>query len=212
MQGVRVAILVASDKGARGERADRSGEWLAGRLGELGCTISRREVVADDARLIGDALRNFCDRMQVDLVFTCGGTGFTSRDVTPEATEAVIERQVPGIPEAISAVSLTITPMAMLTRGTAGIRGKTLIVNLPGSPKAVRETLEVVLPDGELYELEIGFDMKEMAEHMTPDILSARSEKTAKIEDLHPMHALAYAYEGLREVTRLLLERGVRGL
>ncbi|MBI3893227.1 MAG: MogA/MoaB family molybdenum cofactor biosynthesis protein [Candidatus Wallbacteria bacterium] len=146
MDGARVAILVASDKGSRGERADASGKWLEEALAAAGARVVERRIEADDAGALASAIKAFADGLGVDVVFTCGGTGFTQRDVTPEATSSVIERNVPGIPEAIRAASLRITPMAMLTRGIAGIRGKTLIVNLPGSPKAVRETLDVVFP------------------------------------------------------------------
>ncbi len=146
LQGIRVAILVASDKGARGERADRSGAWLAEALRGLGAQLETHVVVPDEVEEIARALRSFADEATIDLVFTCGGTGFTARDVTPEATRSVIERDVPGIPEAIRAASLQITPMAMLSRGIAGIRRATLIINLPGSLKAVQETLPTVLP------------------------------------------------------------------
>ncbi len=143
---LRVAILVASDKGARGERADQSGLELQADLEGKGARVTERIIVADDQSTISEALIRICDSGEVDLVLTCGGTGFTSRDVTPEATSHVVERPVPGIPEAMRAASLSITPKAMLSRGTAGIRGRTLIVNLPGSPKAVRENMAVLFP------------------------------------------------------------------
>lgn len=146
LHGIRIAILVASDKGARGERADRSGAWLVEALGGLGAHIDAHLVVLDELEAIAEALKTFADELAVDLVFTCGGTGFTARDITPEATQSVIERAVPGIPEALRATSLQLTPMAMLSRGIAGIRGATLIINLPGSLKAVQETLPTVLP------------------------------------------------------------------
>ncbi len=146
LDGARVAIVVASDSGSRGERADLSGVWLAERLSQLGAEVLERRVVSDDLESLREALVAACDRLRADLVFTCGGTGFTQRDLTPEATQDVLERRVPGISEAIRAASLAITPMAMLSRGIAGIRGKSLIVNLPGSPKAVQETIAVVLP------------------------------------------------------------------
>jgi molybdenum cofactor synthesis domain-containing protein len=146
LDGARAAIVVASDSGARGERADTSGGWLAERLRLLGADVLDCRVVPDDVDSLRQALVACCDELGADLVFTCGGTGFTQRDVTPEATLCVVERLVPGIPEAMRAASLSITPMAMLSRGVAGIRGKSLILNLPGSPKAVQENVEVVLP------------------------------------------------------------------
>ncbi|NLW06826.1 MAG: MogA/MoaB family molybdenum cofactor biosynthesis protein [Clostridia bacterium] len=142
---IRVAILTASDKGARGEREDKSAAVIREMLDGLGEVVAYA-VVPDEQQLLAAKLREFCDRDRVDLVLTTGGTGFGPRDVTPEATREVIEREVPGLPEAMRAASLKITPQAMLSRAVAGIRGQTLIVNLPGSAKGVRENLAAILP------------------------------------------------------------------
>jgi len=141
---LRVAILTVSDKGSTGERADLSGPALAEAL-EGKATVLIQDIVPDDIELIKAKLVEYADK-GLDLVFTTGGTGFAPRDNTPEATMAVIERPAPGIVEAIRARSLEITPFAMLSRATAGIRGKTLIINFPGSPKAALECLQVFLP------------------------------------------------------------------
>ena len=142
---IRIAILTASDKGARGEREDKSAAVIRQMLADLGEVVAY-DVVADERQLLAAKMREFCDLTRADLVLTTGGTGFSPRDVTPEATREVIEREVPGLPEAMRAASLKVTPQAMLSRAVAGIRGQTLIVNLPGSPKGVRENLAVILP------------------------------------------------------------------
>ncbi len=143
---IRVGLLTCSDKGARGERPDTSAEAIKALLsGEL-YRIECYAVVPDEPEAITARLVDWCDREGLDLILTTGGTGLTPRDVAPESTLAVLERQVPGIAEAMRAASLAKTPHAMLSRGVAGVRGQTLIINLPGSPKAVRENLEVVLP------------------------------------------------------------------
>ena len=142
---MRIAVLTVSDRCSAGTAADRSGPLISELLRDLAETAEYR-IVPDDRKQISEALVSFCDERCVDVVFTTGGTGFAPRDVTPEATRDVIEKEAPGIPEAIRAESLKITPRAMLSRAVAGIRGKTLIVNLPGSPKAVRESLAVVIP------------------------------------------------------------------
>ena len=142
----RAAVLTLSDKGSKGEREDKSSPVVCKMLEDAGYIIADRMILADERELIEAELCNLCDRRRVDLIVTTGGTGFSRRDVTPEATMAVAERNVPGIAEAMRAHSLTITGRAMLSRGASVIRGNTLIVNLPGSPKAARESLEYVLP------------------------------------------------------------------
>ena len=142
---MRFCVLTVSDRCAKGEKEDKSGPQISEILAPYGET-AQYLCVPDEQPLIEAALIEMCDEICADLILTTGGTGFAPRDVTPEATKAVIEKEVPGIPEAIRAESLKITPRAMLSRATAGIRGKTLIINLPGSPKAVRESLAVVIP------------------------------------------------------------------
>ena len=140
-----IGIITASDKGSRGEREDASGRLIATMLQELG-QIRSYKVVAHDAEQISREMVIMADQLGVDLILTTGGTGLGPRDVTPEATLAVVDRQVPGIAEAMRAKSLEITSRAMLSRAVAGMRNKTLIINLPGSPKGVQECLEVILP------------------------------------------------------------------
>ena len=140
----KVGIITASDKGAAGAREDRSGPAIAARLPDdyqVVCT----EIVPDDRAKLAEALRRMCDEQGCNLVLTTGGTGFSPRDVTPEATRDVIERETPGLSEAIRAYSKQFTRRAMLSRGVSGIRGRTLIVNLPGSPKAVQESMDAFL-------------------------------------------------------------------
>ncbi|MCI8653514.1 MAG: MogA/MoaB family molybdenum cofactor biosynthesis protein [Angelakisella sp.] len=142
----RVGIITASDKGAAGQREDRSGPVIRELLEATGqYRVTRYLVLPDEREQLRDTMAAWCDGGEVELILTTGGTGFSPRDFTPEATADVCQRMVPGIPEAMRAASMKITPRAMLTRAAAGIRGKTLIVNLPGSPKAVRENLEVIL-------------------------------------------------------------------
>ena len=141
----RVAIITASDKGAAGQRVDLSGPAIQEMCAGF-AEVSYYAVLADEREALADAMRKICDEDLADLIFTTGGTGFSVRDITPEATRDVIERETPGIPEAMRAKSMEVTNRAMLTRAVAGIRKGTLIVNLPGSPKAVRECLEVILP------------------------------------------------------------------
>ncbi len=143
---IRVAILTISDAGSRGEREDRSGaliaEWVAAQQAEL----AGRALVSDDADRISRQLLAWADGGGVDVILTTGGTGLAPRDVTPEATRAVIEREAPGIAEALRRVGLPAVPTAVLSRGVAGARGETLIINLPGSPGGVRDGLAALLP------------------------------------------------------------------
>ena len=141
-----LGILTISDSGASGHRQDRSGQVVREVLTEPPYRPLRYEVIPDERGVIAERLREWCDEEGLDLVVTTGGTGLAPRDVTPEATLEVVERLVPGIAEAMRAETGRITSMAMLSRGVVGARGKTLIVNLPGSPKAVRECLEVIMP------------------------------------------------------------------
>jgi molybdopterin adenylyltransferase len=142
-----VGILTASDRASRGEYADLSGPALRKLIeGELKAKVLVMTVVPDDRTTIRDTLVEWADDRNLDLILTTGGTGFSPRDITPEATGDVIERDAPGFAEAMRAASLQITPHAMLSRARAGIRGRTLIVNLPGSPKAAVENLQTVLP------------------------------------------------------------------
>lgn len=140
-----VGIITASDKGSKGEREDLSGKLIAEIVTAFGYTVSHYVVVPDDEEMLRQTMIQFADVEKVALILTTGGTGFSQRDVTPEATLGVIERQAMGIAEAIRANSLKMTPKGMLSRGVAGIRGKTLIINMPGSPKAVRESLDYIL-------------------------------------------------------------------
>ena len=143
---MNVGILTVSDRGASGDYEDRSGPLLQ-RILETNTSwsVSRYEVVPDDRDTVAQRLAAWCDN-GLNLILTSGGTGFAPRDITPEATRQVIEREAPGIAEALRSESLKITRHAMLSRGVAGIRGRTLIVNLPGSPKAARENMDVLLP------------------------------------------------------------------
>ena len=150
----RAAIITASDSGYRGEREDLSGPAIKEILEREGYEVISKDILPDDQVMLAGKLQEIADSEKAELILTTGGTGFSERDVTPEATEEVIERKVPGIPEAIRAYSMTITKRAMLSRATAGIRGKTLIINLPGSPKAVRESLEYII-DALAHGLEI---------------------------------------------------------
>ena len=142
----RVSVLTCSDKGAAGERTDESGDTIVRRVLEAGHTVMRRDVVADDRELIAEHLRVWADDGLCDIILTTGGTGLTPRDVTPEATRDIAERDMPGIAVALIANGLRYTPYAALTRGVAVTRAKTLIVNLPGSPKAVAQGMDVLLP------------------------------------------------------------------
>ena len=140
------AVLTVSDRSFRGERPDGAGPLTASLLEGAGYRVLETALVPDEQPDIAAALIRLTDEVRAALVVTTGGTGFSPRDVTPEATAAVCSRMVPGIPEAMRAASLAVTPRAMLSRAAAGIRGGSLIINLPGSPKAARENLEAVLP------------------------------------------------------------------
>ncbi len=142
---IRFGILTLSDRSARGERADASGPALVDRIQAEGWSVVKHEILPDELSAIRDLLISWADSAELDIILTTGGTGFSPRDVTPEATRAVIDRDAPGIAEAIRAASLKITPHAMLSRAVAGIRKKTLIINLPGSPKGAVESLQVVM-------------------------------------------------------------------
>jgi molybdopterin adenylyltransferase len=143
---IHAVVITASDAGSRGEREDKSGESLVELLTEIGARIVAKEILSDDLEPLSDKLREYADRPDVNLIVTTGGTGFGPRDNTPEATQRVIERAAPGLAEAMRIETLKNTPMAMISRGVCGIRSATLIVNLPGSPKAVRESFEVIKP------------------------------------------------------------------
>lgn len=148
MEGYRwkAAVVTLSDKGYAGEREDKSGHLLCEMITEAGYEVKETILLPDEQEEIERYLCKLCDVDKLDVIFTTGGTGFSPRDCTPEATMAVAERNVPGIAEAMRAASLQVTSRAMLSRGVSVIRGKTLIINLPGSPKAVRENLEAILP------------------------------------------------------------------
>lgn len=146
MEAVRCAVLTVSDRSSRGERPDASGPALEARCIEAGWQIMDTAIVPDEAASIQQALLAWSDSGKIDLILTSGGTGFAARDITPEATQAILQRATPGIAEAMRQESLRKTPHAMLSRAVAGIRGRTLIINLPGSPKAALENLEVVVP------------------------------------------------------------------
>lgn len=152
--GYRAAVITASDKCSAGEREDAAGALVAEIAKAHGYEIVCRTLLPDDRQALEAEFIRICDGNIADLILTTGGTGFSTRDVTPEATKAVAHRDAPGIAQAITVYSLTVTKRAMLSRAASVIRGKTLIVNLPGSPKAVRESLEYVLPT-----LEHGLDI-----------------------------------------------------
>ena len=143
---LRFGILTLSDRSARGERADSSGPALVRLIEAKGWSVAKQSILPDDESAIREILINWADSSELDVILTTGGTGFSPRDVTPEATRAVIEREAPGLSEAMRAASLKITPHAMLSRIVTGIRRKALIINLPGSPKGAVENLQVVLP------------------------------------------------------------------
>ena len=143
---IRAVVITASDACSRGEREDVSGLTLVQLLREIGAEVVDSNVLSDDLEALVQTLKEFAERQDVNLIVTTGGTGLGPRDNTPEATRQVIEREAPGIAEAIRAESLKMTPMAMISRGVCGVRAGTLIINLPGSPKAVQESFAVIAP------------------------------------------------------------------
>lgn len=146
MSEFRAAVITASNKGFSGERQDASGLLVQKILREAGYSIAYYAILPDDRNMLAEAMRHLCDEEIADLILTTGGTGFSPRDFTPEATTDIAERMVPGIPEAMRAESMKITNRAMLSRSVAALRRRTLIINLPGSPKAVQESLTCILP------------------------------------------------------------------
>ncbi|OGX23607.1 MAG: molybdenum cofactor biosynthesis protein [Omnitrophica WOR_2 bacterium RIFCSPHIGHO2_02_FULL_45_21] len=141
----KVVILTISDRCSRGEREDLSGKVIRELIKNLPLQVVKYEIIPDEVDIIKAKLIDYSDKLKVDLVLTDGGTGFTPRDVTPEATKAVIDKEVQGIPEAIRSGCFKLSPRAILSRAVAGMRGRTLIINFPGSPKAVKESLEVIM-------------------------------------------------------------------
>jgi len=143
---INVGILTISDKGSKGQRQDKSGEAIRDGVSRMKSAVVKYEIVPDEMDIIADKLADWADSGKLDVILTTGGTGLSQRDVTPEATLSIIDRSVPGFAEAMRAKSLEKTPMAMLSRAVSGQRGQCLIINLPGSPKAVQECLEVIIP------------------------------------------------------------------
>jgi len=146
MSAIQAAVVTISDKGYAGQREDVSGPVLADLVRQMGAEVVRQTVVPDERDDIVALLVTFADVMDLDLVLTTGGTGVTPRDVTPEATRAVIDREMPGLAEVLRFEGYRQTPLAVISRGVAGIRGTTLIVNLPGNPRAVRQGMETLSP------------------------------------------------------------------
>lgn len=143
---IHAGVITISDKGSRGERKDRSGQEIITMLRDVGVDIIHTTIIPDEKDQIKEVLIDYADTKKLDLVITTGGTGVSPRDLTPDATLEVIDKEVPGMAEAMRRVSAAITPHAMISRAVVGIRDRSLIVNLPGSPKAVRENLAVILP------------------------------------------------------------------
>ena len=144
---MRAAIIVSSDSGYKEIRKDLSGPIIRELLEQEGYKVIEQIILPDEKQQLSDKMKEICDKGTAEFIVTTGGTGFSERDCMPEATKEIIEKEVPGIPEAMRAYSIQLTKRAMLSRGVAGIRNKTLIINLPGSPKAVRECLSYILPD-----------------------------------------------------------------
>jgi molybdenum cofactor synthesis domain-containing protein len=143
---IRAVVMTVSDRCARGEQEDESGVVLVELLKEMGASVVATEILPDDLEPLSEKLRAYADRADVNLIMTTGGTGFSPRDNTPEATRAVIQKEAPGLAEAMRMETLKQTPLAMVSRGVCGIRSDTLIINLPGSPKGVRESFSVIKP------------------------------------------------------------------
>jgi molybdopterin adenylyltransferase len=162
---IHFGILTISDKGARGQRLDKSGETIREIVAQLNSSVVKYEIVPDEPEIISGRLKEWADGGGVDVILTTGGTGLGHRDVTPEATLSIIDKEVPGIVEAMRAKSLEKTPMAMLSRAVAGLRGQCLIINLPGSTKAVQECLEVILS---ALPHAVAIIKGEITEHVTP--------------------------------------------
>ena len=141
-----LGILTISDKGWRGQRYDESGRTIKDSLSSLDTIVVKYEVIPDEKDVIAGKLAEWADEGSMDIILTTGGTGLGPRDITPEATLSIVDKVVPGLTEAMRAETFAVTPSAILSRAVAGVRGKCLIINLPGSPKAVRECLEVILP------------------------------------------------------------------
>jgi molybdopterin adenylyltransferase len=162
---LNIGVLTVSDKGWRGERQDESGKAIQKSLSKLDCQVVRYEIVPDECKVIADKLSQWADVGNLDVIFTTGGTGLSPRDVTPEATLSVVDRVVPGIAEAMRSETFSITPTAILSRAVAGVRRSCLIVNLPGSVKAVEECLSVILP---VIPHAVGIIKGEVTEHVAP--------------------------------------------
>lgn len=162
---INLGILTISDKGWRGERADKSGQAVKESLSRLNPSLLKYEVVPDEAGVIAAKLTEWADEGSLDIILTTGGTGLAKRDVTPEATLSILDKTVPGLAEAIRAQTAAVTPFAILSRAVAGIRKKCLIINLPGSPQAVIECLEVILP---VIPHALEIIRGEVTEHITP--------------------------------------------